>query len=1321
MSSNIKTHNKSILTLQLSDPSHERLPTPKPYKGYRSEFQNAILTYNIVEKPSIELPISSDSERPASARTSYKGYKKTLVDDIIMIDIVDNPLDAKPFDRFFTKAYKPYKVQRVEHKPVTTIISTQDIARGALPNEYPYYIRELDKVMAPAIVIKNEEDVKELLTYLKNNDPRSKTGENDDSKIPRTYTKRNLEYWTLKEQQAINALKENKHNIFNDYRLSQLGKPITTVPINPPTMGGAVAKSWMDNCLLNILRNSGININKVYKKYPHLKPTPGENKDIYLDLVHIEDIAKMLYTSISLYTRLGYVLKKPFAEYKYNKGKHIKVIVEGEHATLGFKHYNVSRVIYDYRMPNPRDIEGLIVNQDYYIPRHPDELELKYYIVLCKGEFYMIKSYKPSSLTGDPNDDSNPAYYYIFSHEQFLFKQFKAAYKLGSIRDDHIREIVKMSEHFIGRSLFKPVTRDTIALDHNKSFVSYKTCKYYIGFPGNDLAASETPQLPHSPYADAFVVCKNITNYPWYFNQMFQYTEGHIVLPIPLYKYLKDIKCNIEVDYYLASQMKDIDIIDFVEKSPLKSTNDKKLLRNSLIGRCISGGLDEMKQLTINCANQYELDRLVHECVENNLPFSTNDVNLANSERKIVNVKYESKTGGIFQFHSYILTYSVIQVLSKMRELESNKCEIVGFNVDCIFYNGDYDGSINVNDIGGWKKEDIEGKRMLARLKRKPMRENYRPVEIVRPKYFDGFRYLKNTVIIGPPGIGKSHDIKTRPLFDQIITTPTKRLREDHKELFENTFTTHKYLQFSLPKEQVEYMRKKGVLPRLHKTHVIDEFTMFNRAQWLEILDRSGEDTRIIAIGDSEQLCNTLGIDGKSAAPVTIDFFKERGFDIVYLQREPDMICRHSYEEGEILDSLRSLKQTDQVKNLSEHVNHCHNIMNVIDNLITETTYCHYISDKHTKLHKVNVAVRDLCIEKGYTFPVNDKKGGIIRIDPKSPDIWWDRLSFLDVKPQGVKYEPAIAITCDSVQGQTIDTTIYVDAKMRREHCFYTAVTRTTKLENIIIANSTTHALRQNIRPIDDTQHTTRTTIEELLNHIKIAATSRIDRLGLTAEYDSIPEYIPPVKEEIIDLLPVREDVLCDHPKKRRYPQTKKQYISSLNNMIKYITKIFPKFNDDHLESFHSDRLYRSMMPIYHNILMQFDESMERRKKMIASVKLQTTRKYKALQIANKKETMSNPINLVVYNTLYKLTKKYERKGNVCLMILYQNEYIYKLLLALHKKIEHAKDLPQCAEDIIKIWEHIAAQFTDADTTKTDQPQQVIDEVFDWSTTFWED
>ncbi len=783
-----------------------------------------------------------------------------------------------------------------------------------------------------------------------------------------------------------------------------------------------VANLECENCVINLIKritNDPLKISKIYKTYPTLDPSHEDNKykrSIFMTHNQLNQIGKSLNLEFRIYTPIGLKLNQPWHILGdiHNHRKTIPVKIQEEHATLADSRLKIDNIHY-YENNNelyqlPQDTYILNFTQNYYTLLNND------------NTLTLHKSYRPSSFTNNPDDDSNLELAYYTSEEQMISRQFKLDHNLHTIRDPTIKRIIISAEHFIGKRQISPMDLPLDQYrqyDSNANYACYETNSYYRGFPSHVLIPCKK-KFSTNP---AFYVLKNIYNPPLEFQHLYQYTQGPITIPAPTYDYLVDSKCSIQVDYVLDTpDFQKISILDYAEKYyPIKTHPDQnKKFRNENLGRLISGGLKETDKTQIPYKNINERDQMIKECQANHISFDFNDTHLT--------IQTAAKNSGIFQFHSYILSYAAINVMKKFRELTKLGKSVVAYCVDALVVQTTVE-CYNDRIPGNWKIE--YAKPYFQALSLSPITQPDRaniPLTLPNKPH-----YLRNTLILGPGGIGKSYPFLTAPYHSQMVTTPTKLLKAAHKKLHQNT-TLDKY----------KILRQQNKLPTFETYTIADEITMFDKEQWQIILDRSADHTIIIGIGDFNQ----IRTDNNKKGYVDLSFFQDNNFDIIYMERDPEKICRHEYYHGKFLDTLRDKTYKEQMLLLHNYFPAI-NPNEIIDFL---TPNAHIIVGTHTRAHYFHTLLRPLL----KTIKVRSIKNPefIYHTDINNPLIYWDRTSMLSTPHKKYKYEPHLAITADSFQGQTSEEAIIVDAKSLTRHgTLYTAVTRTREYEDTYIVS----------------------------------------------------------------------------------------------------------------------------------------------------------------------------------------------------------------------------------------------------------------------------
>src|SRR5580698_55935 len=247
-----------------------------------------------------------------------------------------------------------------------------------------------------------------------------------------------------------------------------------------------VANSFEGNCLLNIIANSGYDVTPIYKKFPHLRPNGDEL--VYINAKEVKEVSKILRKSIVVYSALGIKIGKIWEQHTRGKNAKISVVFSNEHATIAANRIRISKVVYEDIDVLPRTVD--VADYDYH-QKYPEIL--RYYTTISEGKFTLHKSFRPSSITGREEDDSNPNYNYAADPSQLLYAIFKEKYGLGPIKDSQIRNVIKSAEHFTGCRRFCEIPEQALEIDKNMCYASYKEVAGYIGFPSGDFIPSFYP------------------------------------------------------------------------------------------------------------------------------------------------------------------------------------------------------------------------------------------------------------------------------------------------------------------------------------------------------------------------------------------------------------------------------------------------------------------------------------------------------------------------------------------------------------------------------------------------------------------------------------------------------------------------------------------------------------------------------------------------------------------------------------------------------------------------------------------------------------
>jgi hypothetical protein len=485
-----------------------------------------------------------------------------------------------------------------------------------------------------------------------------------------------------------------------------------------------VANSIADNCVVQCIYSlKGKSLaarEQLYTSFPSLRPTGAP---IYIDNEMMNDLAKYFRCKINTYSSLGAEIPDfpPWQTFGYKNDKKLDIVIGNEHATMKFLP-KVDRVVLHDNISNDvcMQVNVSVLSQDEaggpitrYIEFDTETLEV-----------VMHKIYKTSGT------DVN--YAYCNSDDKYYTKLFKEKHMVDDISDVRIRNIVRKSEYFIkvrkdskfGLKEYNSGTSDVIQCDANKCYVAYEQNPYYVGFPIGDLRVSM-----YTGNIFAFCVVSKYENLPecWsYFNPV-----TNNVLSYPLYRYLVDNGANITIDYVLGAGtsgtgFSDISIVDFSEtlrdSNGYKLTSDnKKHFRNQLIGRLISGGINEKVVKRIGCGNESEYEQIIFECNTYKELFGIEYWPVI-GEGLSIDVAFNYNTKGCFTFHSYILSYANIMMMEQYKIIKRlDDTVIIGHIFDAIIIRTSNEDVKSLlysplrNEIGGFKYEHI--KQYFALLK----------------------------------------------------------------------------------------------------------------------------------------------------------------------------------------------------------------------------------------------------------------------------------------------------------------------------------------------------------------------------------------------------------------------------------------------------------------------------------------------------------------------------------------------------------------------------------------------------------------------------
>jgi len=373
----------------------------------------------------------------------------------------------------------------------------------------------------------------------------------------------------------------------------------------------------------------------------------------------------------------------------------------------------------------------------------------------------------------------------------------------------------------------------------------------------------------------------------------------------------------------------------------------------------------------------------------------------------LVQFEIENTKPCAYYIHSYLLDYQQIEFLKITMNIPFH--QIIAVNVDSIFTSC----KIETPDIKKWRKETTHKLNHLLPIDTLDFNHmKYTDEILTLPTFYNQPELLFKKSIIyitGAGGTGKSHGIKSSPLYNMAVSCPTHELRENFKDTENNTYHSMFDVGVAFPKN--EYKK--------YSNHILDEATMIPEKDFINITSKTSG--CIIVLYDDHQ-CTGKFKPAKYKADITLT----------------KNYRNNSKEENEILNYIREKKLTEE--DIEKVVG---NNYIKLENLSNEYKQGEFIiASTHKNIDEIH-DVLGATISDYKTIPVKFKKPS--KEYPVSRKIY-------NVDPLiNKKYELSIANTIHSFQGKTINTKyyVYIDNMVWSDGLFYTAISRGKSLAQI--------------------------------------------------------------------------------------------------------------------------------------------------------------------------------------------------------------------------------------------------------------------------------
>lgn len=581
-------------------------------------------------------------------------------------------------------------------------------------------------------------------------------------------------------------------------------------------------------------------------KFPFLFPTTAERDagmgGVYANMDQLDAVGKHLGVQFRIFSKLQALArdtKDPWMEIGKIGGAVVPMVVNSEHATIHRPITKITKVVYTDEDLNRSDSVNVV--DTVYEDNDEGPQEILAITEFLDGEFQITKKFRPSSISLDPADDSDPMFFGVHKATSMHFRLFKRRFGYKSIRDPLIVKCLLNAERYIGNGRFLSVaqekTEETVEIDQNKQYQSGHNNEFYVGYPRGELRPVEYTGLQQEGLA--FVVLKAPLHYPAECNGLsmkFVCCEGNQCIPAPLARYLQ-IRDD-QVDFALIADIIDINIPEFINEyaQQLMRMGSLKLVANSFIGRFIAGGLSRKKKEEIPFGNNAELQRLIFECKLHGYDFLIKSINgheggeggtqrnmmvaggslpliascggsaevgnltpftEGEAVRGMMEVSIPSPMGGLYHLHSYVLAYARISMMQMHARLEAAGCKIYAWNTDSFVVSkggilrGLHSAGVSEEAYGGWKVGPVKG--YYAGLTHITSTDDWErckadlvyacedaATELSKRKVPATNAPIRHTLVLGPAGIGKSYGFLKNPAYTSRLLVPTHELRLEH-------------------------------------------------------------------------------------------------------------------------------------------------------------------------------------------------------------------------------------------------------------------------------------------------------------------------------------------------------------------------------------------------------------------------------------------------------------------------------------------------------------------------------------------------------------
>lgn len=775
----------------------------------------------------------------------------------------------------------------------------------------------------------------------------------------------------------------------------------------------------------------------------------------------IDEIARSLRHRFVVYDTAGHVWRDTGGK----AGARIDIFAQRGHGTLHVPLVPATKPIYG----DPAALTASIHQQKKLFVRL-DETS-GWPVITFQGVHLgnvIYKSFRPSSVTGNPLDDEIPEYFDCMDADQYKFRKWKRDNNLRALSGVYFDIFRNADTHLTTQQFERLDTMHHHLYDMNRAYPSFKTNPLY---PKYKLIAGYVTLYDARGVDQRTILDKagvSFVSSIVYHEPLVEKTgwiqAGQWYNNIRLFVLVSEGWATIEITQTcICRQPEDIEF-------PFE---ESKSYNNAFVGRLISGASSPDTRTEYHlCYGMQDVGQLMYEferrsdcvscytlrgSVDDELMYSVADMIVDHDQPigdrepvyVVAEMKVEDAHSQLHQIHGCILAYQQVTFMKAM-VFASKHTQIIAYNTDGFHVRNRVPLQLSTQP-GGFKHEfkPIKYQSSYSPMEARPFQVSW---DISRvPVYADE---LPVVLITGPAGCGKSYKrIELTPGVESVVLCPTNGLVANTKLRTSAVVTTyHKYFGIWLKKDGTRGYHKH----QMRENIIFDEITIAPGVDLQEIIEKC-RSMRVCLdlIGDVRLVGKTWITDQMTPVNDSVSL-NECLKELKFTHHEIiSNVRRQNAEDAAWIDSLRGdPKIYDRIVDrfgISKWQDIC---TKDTTGIATRHKICTAFGyDMIERFDLEAVRARRVTTYKKNRQVVEPK--GALSWQPIKK-VWLHRQRFDQETPKGYSYEMAFFRTAHAVQGQSIDGPVVINVAKATDEFLYVAISRCRRLSDVIIIDALT-------------------------------------------------------------------------------------------------------------------------------------------------------------------------------------------------------------------------------------------------------------------------